>query len=70
MIPVQTPEIGIDAYSVVGGASEWARSGRLVIGGHAPPRLRAHRLFPIRGRQACLSLPRPIPQGKTSCAEQ
>lgn len=27
---------GFDAYSVAGGTSEWARSGRPVIGGHAP----------------------------------
>lgn len=27
---------GFDAYSVAGGTSEWARSGRPVVGGHAP----------------------------------
>ncbi len=27
---------GFDAYSVAGGTSEWAHSGRLVVGGHAP----------------------------------
>jgi rhodanese-related sulfurtransferase len=27
---------GFDAYSVAGGTSGWARSGRPVIGGHAP----------------------------------
>ncbi len=27
---------GFDAYSVAGGTSEWARSGRPVVAGHAP----------------------------------
>ncbi len=27
---------GFNAYSVAGGTSEWARSGRPVVGGHAP----------------------------------
>jgi rhodanese-related sulfurtransferase len=27
---------GFDAYSVAGGTSGWARSGRPVVGGHAP----------------------------------
>jgi len=29
---------GFDAYSVAGGTTGWARSGRLVVGGHAPRR--------------------------------
>jgi rhodanese-related sulfurtransferase len=29
-------DAGFDAYSVAGGTSEWARSGRPVIGGRAP----------------------------------
>ena len=33
---------GFDAYSVAGGTGEWTRSGRPVVRGHAPPRLRAH----------------------------
>ena len=28
--------VGFDAYSVAGGTSEWARSGRPVVGGYAP----------------------------------
>jgi rhodanese-related sulfurtransferase len=27
---------GFDAYSVAGGTSGWASSGRPVVGGHAP----------------------------------
>ena len=28
--------VGFDAYSVAGGTSGWASSGRPVVGGHAP----------------------------------